>query len=82
MNINKLEKEVIKNSLAVEKIMPDLMKKHEGEYIVYNRGETYFTKDLREGVNLGIKKFGEKAGFAVMKVTQDPIILCSLVRYN
>ena len=80
MNFKKLEKEVKENSSQLDEKIKNLIKKQKDKYAVYNNGNVYFADSFKEGVNTGIKEFGEETGFVVKKVTKENhIILSSLV---
>ncbi|MCL5674956.1 MAG: hypothetical protein M1501_04355 [Candidatus Omnitrophica bacterium] len=80
MNMKKMEKEVKKNSLMLDKEMDSFIKSAESKYVVYNKGKSYIADTLKNGVELGIKNFGEDTGFAVKKITKSMPILSSLVK--
>ena len=82
MNIKKLEKEVINNSLQLEKKMPSLLNKYKNKFIVYNKGECHYETSFEKGVEYGIKHFGENVGFVVKKITKQIPTFPSLVKLS
>ena len=78
--IKKLEKEVISNSYLLDNELHKHIKTHKDEYIVFNNYEYVFTDTFEDGVDAGIKKFGENTGFVVSKVSNQPAIFSALVQ--
>ncbi len=76
----KLEREVRKNSDAVRKMLPELLKEHRGEYIVYHNGEYYFLEGLAKAVEFGYARFGADVGFCCVELTDREIVLSQFVK--
>ncbi len=79
MNLKKLENEVKINSILFEGKLSTYLKTNKDEYAVFNQGDIFFVNTFKEGVTLGIDKFGEKTGFVVKKVSKEMPILSALV---
>jgi len=80
MNLKKLEKEVMINSLILEDKLSTYIKTHKDKYAVYNQGKVEFADSFKSGVEKGIEIFGENIGFVVKKVSKEMPILSSLVK--
>jgi hypothetical protein len=76
-----LAKEVVANSILIEKKMPWLLKqaKYKNQYIVLNKGEFYITMSFSGAVEKGLLQFGKSVGFAVEKITDEIPILSKFV---
>jgi len=79
MNYKKMEKEVIENSYFLNSQLDKYIKKHKNQYAVFNAGKIDIVQSYKEGVELGKKKYGEKIGFIVKKITDKTPVFSSFV---
>ena len=80
VNIKKLEREVKINSILLDEKLTAYLKTHKNKYVVFDSGKAFFEETFGEGVEKGVKEFGENVGFVVKKVTKSTPILSSLVK--
>jgi hypothetical protein len=77
MSYSNIEKEVISNSILLEKNIKGLLKEHTGKFVVFHCGESEFANDFEKALDLGAKKFGTNTGFIVRKLTEAiPVFAC------
>jgi hypothetical protein len=80
MNIPKMEKQVMSNSILLEKKLTSLMKDNSGKYVVFHKGEYYIADSLTNGLKIGIDTFGEETGFVLKQLLNSTPLLSLLVK--
>jgi len=81
MNIKKMEKEVLENSLLLDKKMKSFcVTSNKDKYIVFNQGEHKIVNTLKEGLEIGIKDFGKETGFVIKEISKTIPVFSSLIK--
>jgi len=78
--LSKIEKQVIQNSSALNKQLPELVKNHAGEFITFHAGQKLFAPTFDRAIQKADHQFGEDAGFVVREVKASLPIFSELVQ--
>jgi hypothetical protein len=77
--MTKMEKQVIKNSLLLDKIFDKLIKENENKYVTFHNDKYFISDSFKSAYDTGIIKFGYSTGFVLKKLTKEIPIMSNLV---
>lgn len=78
----KLEQEVKENASRLDTVIDTFIEDVDtyGKYVAFHNFETYFEETLELAYYKALDKLGARKGFVIRAVTDEPIVLSSLVK--
>lgn len=77
----KIESSVKKQSILLEKVMPDLLKQYStGKFVAFFNGATLVEDTHEACFDKAEKAFGDQ-GFVISEITQQPLFVSSIIKF-